>query len=461
MFLSFRPNNYKEMEFTMSVRFLAMSIAVLLTVMTAHAQPKTLTLEQAKQIGLERNLNVIQAENNKSSAESGVLAAYGRYLPGLNASGSWTRSQVEGPIYTQGIPIPGSNQKATTGSFSAGLNANWLLFDGLEREANLSRANATSAASGHTVVRTRQTIVYQVESAYLNVLRLEQLVRVSEENLKRDRRQLERIVESNRVGALSLADVYRQQSQVAADELSLITAQNNFDNARADLVALMGLNVADDYQFADPSVSASLDSTEIAATRAKYADQAALTSTALTYRPDFLVAKENYDASSSSVTMARANYFPSLSARAGLSGNNEELGRVFDYQTLYWGLSLSWSLFDGFATNQAIQSATASKRNAEINVAQAERDISVEVKKAMLSLEAAMKQYEVSQKGLLSASEDRKIAEERYNLGAGTLLDLLVASANYVNAEANGVNAAYNYVIAKRNVEYVLGERTY
>jgi outer membrane protein len=445
----------------MSVRLIALSIALVLVVACAGAQPRTLTLEEAKQIALQRNLNVVQAENNVESSQSSVMAAYGRYLPSLSANGSWTRTQQEGPIYTQGVAIPGSNAKQTTGSFSGGLNAGLTLFDGFSREANVNRANASSASTEHALVRTRQSIVFQTESSYLNVLRLEQLVRVSEENLKRDNRQLERIVESNRVGALSLADVYRQQSQVAADELGLINAQNEFNKATADLIALMGLNVADEYKIADPQISTSLDSLELAGTRSKYHDLGVLTNTALGARPDFLGAKENLDASSSSVTMARAGYFPSLSAAAGLSGNNSDFSNLFDYKTIYWGLRLNWTLFDGFATNQSIQLAAASKRNAEITLAQAERNIGVEMKKALLDLDAAMKQYEVSQKGLTSATEDRKIAEERYNLGAGTLLDLLVASAGFVNAEANVVNASYNYIISKRNVEYVLGERTY
>ncbi len=445
----------------MRLSAVALCAILLMTGLTAFAQPQTMTLEEATRVALERNLSVLQAQNIYDAAGSSSLAAYGRYLPSLSASGGWQRNQQEGPIYTQGVAIPGTNQKATTGSFSAGLSTSLTLFDGFVRESNLNRANASLTQDNLSLTRTRQSIVYQVESAYLNVLRREQLVRVSDENLKRDVRQLERITESNRVGALSLADVYRQQSQVAADELAQINAQNDFDKGKADLVALIGLDVAQEFSFADPAFSGSLDSVEIKATREKYQSLRDLTRRALVARPDFQSLKAGLDAAESGVTSARAGYLPSLSANAGLSANNETFKDLLDYKTMYWGLRLSWTLFDGFATNASIQNATATKRNAEITLAQTERSIGVEVKKALLDLDAAMKQYDVSQKGLTSATEDRKIAEERYNLGAGTLLDLLTANAGLVNAEANVVNASYNYIIAKRNVEYVLGERAY
>jgi outer membrane protein len=446
----------------MRLSAVALCAILLTTGLTAFAQPQTMTLEEAKRVALERNLSVIQAQNIYDAAGSSTLAAYGRYLPSISASGGWQRNQQEGPLYTQGgVQIPGTSVKATTGSFSAGLNTSLTLFDGFNRESNLNRANASLTQDNLSLTRTRQSIVYQVESSYLNVLRREQLVRVSDENLKRDLRQLERITESNRVGALSLADVYRQQSQVAADELAQINAQNDFDKGKADLVALIGLDVAHEFIFADPAFSGSLDSVEIMATRERYQSLGDLTRRALVARPDYQSLKVNLDAAESGVTSARAGYFPSLSANAGLSANNETIGTLFDFKTIYWGVRLSWTLFDGFATNASIQNAAATKRNAEITLAQSERNIGVEVKKALLDLDAAMKQYEVSQKGLTSATEDRKIAEERYNLGAGTLLDLLTANAGLVNAEANVVNASYNYIIAKRNVEYVLGERAY
>jgi outer membrane protein TolC len=66
----------------------------------------------------------------------------------------------------------------------------------------------------------------------------------------------------------------------------------------------------------------------------------------------------------------------------------------------------------------------------------------------------------VSDKALRSASEDRRIAEERYNLGAGTLLDLLVANATYVNSQASRVNAIAGFLNARYNMEFAVGDRT-
>lgn len=446
------------------VGFFAFLIVLFSAGMPAQ-QPVVLSLEKATSLAMEKNLAVIQAQNNVESAQSSVLAAYGNYLPTMSASGSWYRNQndrassIEQSIAGQNIVFPASF--SVTNNFSTGLSLNYTVFDGFAREANFNRASANATSSEQEASRTRQAIVFQVESSYLNVLRQGQLVRVSEENLRRDRRQLERITESNRVGALSLADVYRQQSQVASDELNVITAQNNFDKAKADLVALIGLDVSQGYDFSDPAISATIDQAEIDATIAKYGDFTALTQRALSSRPDYGAAREALNAAESGVTASRAGYFPSVSASAGYSLSSSEFSSIRDNKNINWGISLRWNIFDAFRTNQGLQSAIALRRNSEVALMQAERSIGVEVKKVLLDLEAARKQLDVSQKGLRSAQEDRRIAEERYNLGAGTLLDLLTANAGLVNAEANTVNATYFYFITKRNLEYVLGERTY
>jgi outer membrane protein len=434
----------------------------------ALAQAKVLTLDEATRIALERNIDVIQTQNNIDAAKGQVLAAWGGYLPSLSASGSWSRTQSQrtgtSVQIIEGIPVTSQTESfGVDNSFNTGLSSNLTLFDGLARESNLSAAKARNVVVENTAVRTRQAVVYSVTAGFLNVIRTRELVTVAEENLKRDQRQLERITESNRVGALSLADVYRQQSQVANDELDVINAQNNYEKAKADLIALIGLSASEEVDFRDPSLRAQLDSAAVEETMTRYADASQLAKAALSSRPDYIAAGKNLEAAQSSVTSASAGYWPSLSAFGSYGNFSNEMDQLAlnrNY-TLNWGLSLRWNLFDRFLTNQSIQSAKVGSRNAEVNLVQAEKDISVEVKKALLDLEAARKSWEVSLKVLRSATEDRKIAEERYNLGAGTLLDLLVANATYVGAQATQINAITGFLIAKYNVEFVLAERGY
>ena len=126
-----------------------------------------------------------------------------------------------------------------------------------------------------------------------------------------------------------------------------------------------------------------------------------------------------------------------------------------------FGLSFSFPIFSGFRTSVAVEQAKLRLNTAEEQLHQTKRRIQVEVKKAILDLESAHKQREVSQKNIIASNEDRRIAEERYTLGAGTLLDLLIANANNTRALSDKVNADYDFLIAKQQLILAVGKERY
>ena len=173
------------------------------------APAKKLTLKQSIDFALGKNVTVAQAQNNVDAAQSGVLAGYGGYLPTLSGSAYWNREQTTEAFFS-GVTF--IHPTTTTNYFNSTVSASWTIFNGFAREATLKKAIAGARSTDEIFTRTKQQIVNSVQSDYLTVLRNEQLVKVSEENLKRDQRELERITESQKVGTLAIADVYNQQS---------------------------------------------------------------------------------------------------------------------------------------------------------------------------------------------------------------------------------------------------------
>lgn len=427
-------------------------------------QPVTLTLDRAIDLALEKNLTVIQTRNSVDASQSSSQAAYGSLLPSLNVSGSFSRQQSwrfnpGDVIWYNGIPITntaGTSYQAIN-SFSTGISSSVMLFNGFSNTSNVMRASANVNAAQYNLDRTNQTTVYNTYGQFLNIYKAGELVKVNDDNLKRDQRQLERIVESNKVGAVALADVYRQQVQVGNDELALIQAQSTFENAKADFLAYLGVDVNAEYMYDFSGIPATIDTSEFPKVNQQYENTARLIEQATASRPDYKAANESFNSADAGVSAARGAVYPSVSAFGSFGYNNTELRTLTDNKNLSLGLSVSLPIFSGFSTQNQIQQAEIGRKNANEALSQAQRQIVVDIRKALLDLEAAEKQLVVTIASIQSADMDRQIAQEKYNLASGTLLDLLIANAGYTNALSNKVNGVVNYMIMKKQMEYAIG----
>lgn len=424
-----------------------------------NPKPQKYSLDKCIEMGLLKNISIIRGENAVVSAASRKRQAFGEFIPSVNASATWTRADREQ------LRFRNEQFFRARDNLSASLSANLTLFDGLSNIAAADQGIINQRSAELDFTRTKQDVVYQIQQAFYNVLRYKQLLSAARENLKRSRKQLERIQEFNRVGSVPLADVYRQQVQSGRDELSLIQAENNVNNAIADLTFLVGLQPTEEFDVDESAVQTTIDSFVIQDFRAQVKDYQSTVRKAITSRPDYQSAVELKNSAGKGVIISRAGYFPTLSAFASYSWTDFEfkefLRDIQQKDYFSYGLQLSIPILSNFRTSSSVEQAMVVERNAEENVNQLERQIAVQVKKALNELETAEKNIEIAKRNLIAAQEDLRIAEERYSIGAGTLLDQVTANASFIAAQSDDVNSIYNYLTARKQVEYLLGTGAY
>lgn len=433
--------------------FLVCFIITILAI-SASAQ-KVLTLNDAINIALQKNTTLQKNLNNIKNYESGLLAAYGNFLPSLNASGrlSWTRNQIESDLISaEGLPSITTESR----SYSAGVNADWVLFDGLANYGSLSQSKNNLESAKLSIERLKQDVVFQVVNFYYDVVNTAQLLKFKEEDVKWNQKNLETITERNKLGATTLADVYAQQVRTGNAELEVIRTKNLLETSKSNLLYYLGLDVMEDYQFQEDF---SLSEQKILDTRftEDYKNLHLLVERALENRQDFkssvLIRESAYDG----ITIAQSGHFPRLSGDANYGIRANRLSDITDNKTLSFGLTLSIPIFSGWSVSERVQSAQVRAENSEVDVMDLERTIKKDIQKTYLDLQASEKGLLVSQKNVVAAEENQKIEQEKYSLGAGTLLNVLIANSEYSNAQTNYINAQFTYIILSEQLKYYLG----
>lgn len=444
------------------MKLFLVSILLLISTNSLLAQ-KELTLDEAIKIALQKNTGLISQENELSRGESGVDAAYGNFLPNLNAFGSWdwNRSEEAGRVTNiNGVNIPAPKSTSESRTYGVGANSNIVLFDGLSNYANLSRSKNTLEALKLSIEGKKQEVVFQTINFYYSVVEADQLLKVREEDVKQQQKNLETIEERNRLGSLTKADVYQQQVQTGNAELQVIQQNNILENAKSNLLFYLGLDVLENYSFSKTLTNKELKilDTDV---NTDFNQLNELVSTALENRKDYLAQKLSLDSYYDNLTIARSGHLPRLSGNLGYGSFANSLGNIFESHNYSAGLTLSIPIFSGFATQNAIQSAEIDAMNYELQVNDTERLIKQNLQKTFLDLEAAKKGLLVTEKNVKAAEENLKIEQEKYSLGAGKLLDVLIANTSYQNAKTNYINSQFYYIRLSEELKYNLGVLEY
>jgi len=416
-------------------------ILILVVTAPAAAQQVEVTLPDAIQRALLVQPAMVQAVGADRSAGAGKRSAIGAYLPNVSVNASTSKGNTGRTDNITGLFIP------PVRSYTGGISANLELFDGFRRVADLRGASATAAAADAGLVNQRFQVTLGTKQAFYNALATEELVRVAESQVRRAQRQLQISVEKLRAGSATRSDSLRSTVDYGNARIVLLQAQANLATAQANLGRQIGVDqpvrAAPDSALPDPP------------------DTTALRASPLDDAPQVRQSEAQASAARARVWAARSQYFPSLtvSYSDNRQGPKSPQGLLFDNlpDSYRWTFAVSLPLLNGFVREQNQVTAGVARDNAEAVAAETRRQVNAQLTQQIAAMTTAYAKIDIARANVAAGTEDVRVQNERYRVGAATILDLLTSQAALTQAEQNLVQARFDYLIARAQVEALVG----
>jgi outer membrane protein len=400
-----------------------------------------ITLDEAVRRALDVQPAMVQARGDQRNAGASTRNAFGAFLPTLTTGASAARSNVGRIDNTTGRPVPPEY------SYTGSLNLSLELFDGFRRFANLKAANATGDAAAAGAINQRFQVTLATKQAFYAAIANEELVRVAESQLQRAKQQLQISIDKLHAGSATRSDSLRSTVDYGNARIALLQAEANLATAQANLGRQIGV---------DALVRAIPDTT-----LPPVPDTAGIRSAAIGGAPAVAQAEAQANAARAQVWSMRSQYWPSLTVsysnnRQGTGSPNFPLFSGYP-ESFSWRFGLSWTLFNGFTREANQVSASVNRDIAEARAADARRQVNALITQQLAALATAVEQINIARDNLAAATEDLRVQNERYRVGAATILDLLTSQAALTQAQVNVVQTRFNYLIARAQVEAVVG----
>lgn len=404
-----------------------------------EAAAMDIDLKGAVTTAIQNNRDITIAELERREAEADVSAAAAKKNPSV--SYSWQRNQYPTQVVTTGAGTQSSNH-----GYSQGINVSWPIWTFGKVEGAIDAARYQKNIADLNVYKTEADTKLAAVQAYYQYLEAVKLAEVQAQSVTDYASHLNNVQQQFDAGIVAKLDVLSSNVSLANAKQKSIAADNTRDVAEANLNNIMRIPMNTtlnplDKNFPEPEFDLTMEQAILMAQK---------------YRWELVEADYGVKAAEASLRSAKAGYLPTVSVGGGYSWKEASVTAVDkDDWTVQGGLS--WSLWDGGATQASVKKADAAVKTAQETLLQAREKIELEVRQDYLNVLSYKEQIRAAEASVAQAEEAYKIATVRYSSGVGINLDVLDAELALNTARTNYITALYNYNIGLATLEHAMG----
>ena len=427
-----------------------------LSFLHAGAQDKQWSLRECCDYAVEHNIGIKQKANTRRQRDIQLNTDKNSRLPDVNASLGQTFSF--GRELTDDFTYSNTN----TSSTSLQLGASVPIFTGFKipNQIKLDKLNLEAATAD--LEKAKDDIRMQVAQAYVQILYDLEIADVARRQIAIDSMQVVRLQAFVNNGKASEAQLSQQKATLANSHLTATQADNNTRLAILTLTQLLELPSPEGFSIVrpNPDTLGSVGNIGLPTPDQIYAD-------ALGIKPEIASQQLRLKGTEYSIKIARAGYYPTLSANGGL-GTNYYTTSGFDSDgfgsqiknnfSQYIGLSLSIPIFNRFQTKNNIRNAKIERQNQQLQLDNAKKTLYQDIQKVYYNAVNAHAKEKKSLEAVKSSEDAFTLMQAKYENGKATITEFNESKNNYLKAESDLVQARYENIYQKALIDFYRGK---
>lgn len=474
----FKIKNYMKSIF--------LNIVFYFFVLNAFAQ-HSMTLKEAVETGIKNNIDVLQADLLMKKANLDLKQSKEYMLPDLNANANY------GKNFGRSIdPFTNGYIDQKVNYANSGASSNLLLFNGFYLQ-NLVKANKLGyQASQMELQQAKDNLTINIILAYLQVLSTEEMLKQSQDQVLVTQKQVERLGILNQSGAVLPADYYDMKGQLATDEVSIADNKNNLATAKLNLCQLLNIPYDKNLQVENiPAESFNMQYTgspddiyqialkqfaqvqathlrvqsaekNISSLKGELFPRLSLSGSintnysSVATREYFLNSTES---PSSNYVDVNGNQYPVIQKQDNYISKKISFGDQLSnnlFSAVNIGLTIP--LFNAGRIRNQVKLAKLDLKNNEYNDENTRIQLQQAIERAFVNLTSAEDKYKLLLEQETAFEESFRTAEVRFNAGAITSVDYLIAKNNLNRAQNNLITSKYDFALRAKVLDYYAGK---